>query len=149
MQIIERDHELRMEKQEKEVGHRDVGLLGDEDDDIVWSPPPIDETKFNLDASTVDSSRTFKSISSGSDPGQFSIGKIKVERPKPVQKMVISPNRPNASSATKAELKSIDRPRSHSPLKLTGIEEYVQQFEKNPNVVSNQVWVKFGVLVGN
>ena len=39
----------------------------------------------------------------------------------------ISPNKPNA---TKIELKSIDRPRSHSPLKLNGIENYIQQYEK-------------------
>lgn len=122
---------------------RDFGLLGEDDDDATWSPPPINEKAFNLDhngggggkSSSHDPSKTFKTIASNNKnnnehAGGFSIGKIKVERPKPVQKMVISPNKPNANSAAKAEIKGIDRPRSHSPLKLTGIEEYVQQYEK-------------------
>ena len=128
-----------------EVHPRDTGLLGD-DDEETWSPPPLNNIKFDLDHHqqqqhhTSDASKTFKTISSqnnesSSNNGQpmaggFSIGKIKVERPKPVQKLIISPNRPNANNPVKAELKSIDRPRSHSPLKLTGIEEYVQQYEK-------------------
>ena len=118
-----------------EVHPRDAGLLGDDDEEMTWSPPHLNNIKFDLDPA--DASKTFKTISSNNNsnnnngaPGGFSIGKIKVERPKPVQKLIISPNRPNANNAVKAELKSIDRPRSHSPLKLTGIEEYIQQYEK-------------------
>lgn len=146
---------------------RDFGLLGDEDDEITSSP--LFDMKFNLDINqnqmqsshhttfnknnasikNNDSSKTFKTISSNNsntqdqsttnNSGAFSLGKIKVERPKPVQKMNISPNRPNANSQAKVELKGIDRPRSHSPLKLTGIEEYIQQYEKiGSNVSVNQ-----------
>lgn len=132
-----------------EVHPRDTGLLGDDDDEMTWSPPHLNNIKFDLDPHqhghhqhqqhASDASKTFKTISSqnndSSNNGQpmaggFSLGKIKVERPKPVQKLIISPNRPNANNPVKAELKGIDRPRSHSPLKLTGIEEYVQQYEK-------------------
>lgn len=130
---------------------RDFGLLGEDDDDMAtWSPPAINEKAFNLDHQNGGNSSDskFKSISSNNNnhnqqqPTEgFSIGKIKVERPKPVQKITgISPNRPNANNTVKADLKGIDRPRSHSPLKLTGIEEYVQQFEKTaPAVTIDQV----------
>lgn len=58
---------------------------------------------------------------------------VKVNTKTPIKqasKFHISPNRPNSSA--KLELKSIERPRSHSPMKMSGIEEYVQLYSKNP-----------------
>lgn len=46
-------------------------------------------------------------------------------------KFNISPNKPNSG---KLELKAIERPRSHSPLKMSGIEEYVQLYGKRNSI---------------
>jgi len=52
-------------------------------------------------------------------------------------KFNISPNNPSCSNTAinnptnRLELKSIERPRSHSPLKMKGIEEYIQLYATN------------------
>lgn len=53
-------------------------------------------------------------------------------------KFNISPNNPNANNTNKLDLKSIERPRSHSPLKMKGIEEYIQLYANNKLNLSNK-----------
>ncbi len=48
----------------------------------------------------------------------------------------ISPNRPNANQQTKLELKSIERRRVSSPLKLKGIQDYVESYSTGPSTTN-------------
>lgn len=80
----------------------------------------LDDEEENLNQSHVES-QSFSRLHSRSNSSQSFTNESTLSNLK------ISPNKPNG---TKIELKSIDRPRSHSPLKLNGIENYIQQYEK-------------------
>ncbi|RNA31877.1 hypothetical protein BpHYR1_020539 [Brachionus plicatilis] len=81
----------------------------------------LDDEDENLTQSQSENAQPFSRMHSRSSSSQSFTNESKISVLK------INPNKPNAK---KIELKSIDRPRSHSPLKLNGIEDYIQQYEK-------------------
>lgn len=85
---------------------------------------------------TVTSNQNYQSGNNQQQNSNVNFNTITIEKPK-ASKFNISPNKPNANA--RLELKSIERPRSHSPLKMKGIEEYVQLYASNaPSAASAQ-----------
>lgn len=132
---------------------RDFQLL-DDDDDITSSP--LFDMNFNLDAKMNDhnSSKTEpNSVRINSQTSNISMtvnakntvsSSPQVSRPKPSTKFNISSNKPNTNTSSRLELKSIERPRSNSPMKIKGIEEFVQLYAnkqngQNQNQSSNKI----------
>jgi hypothetical protein len=123
---------------------KDFQLL-DDDDDVTSSP--LFDLNFNLNISNssnnknpnnkngqeASSSTTFKSSSRNEPTNSLTRGGSLGSSDASRYKYNISPNRPPASgsSAASLDIKPIERPRSHSPLKMKGIEDYIKYHAQN------------------
>ncbi len=117
---------------------KDFQLL-DDDDDMSSSSQIMSKSLY--DSSSSNATLNNKIIKSNNNNNTSKISNsitnldnsdILISRPRPA-KYNISSNNPNANNANKLEIKSIERPRSHSPLKMKGIEEYIQLYANNNN----------------
>ena len=118
----------------------DFQLL-DDDDDIMTSNfnaaqnyltgslnslnmPPTSTIKIQNKSSN-------SSITVNNRTASVQVQRPSVLKPPRTSQFKISSNNPKANSMQRLELKSIERPRSHSPLKMSGIEEYIQLYANN------------------
>ena len=108
---------------------KDFQLLDDEDE---TTSSPLFDMSFNLDSKFKTNAKT------QSRPGSLSTKQAApnspaLPRPRPTTKFNISSNNPTANTASRLELKSIERPRSNSPMKIKGIDEFVHLYANKQN----------------